>query len=268
MSKEIAIQNKKLIIDIKKTWESALIDSKSAMKKAILTGELLTKLKENTPYGQWENVLNVAFGDTFGRFHAAKLMRISTNKILIGIAAGNEVLTINEMAKLVSNATPEQLEKVEQLKAEEEQKRINAEADKAAKSTANKKQPEIIEGEFVEVLAQEKKSEPKIELKKEEVKYGFVQIDAKELENIEDNMHELASLNKSISKDNDSMSRVFDSNDKLAAAVKEIARLNSLNTSLEGRLNGFMNERNALIKEAKYWRARFEKLEKLAVENG
>jgi len=139
----------------------------------------------------------------------------------------------------------------------DELKRKHDEAIAAKKAAALKPQP-----------VAEKPAKINIESKPEEVKTGFVQIDAKELENIEDSMHELASLNKSISKDNDSMSRVFDANDKLAAATKEIARLNSLNTSLEGRLNGFMNERNALIKEAKYWRAKFEKLEKSVVANG
>ncbi|MDI1276712.1 hypothetical protein [Methylobacter sp.] len=37
------------------------------MKKAILTGELLTKLKENTPHGQWETTLNANFEFAFGK---------------------------------------------------------------------------------------------------------------------------------------------------------------------------------------------------------
>lgn len=259
MSKQIAIQNKKLISDIKKTWESALIDSKSAMKKAILTGELLTKLKENTPHGQWENILKANFEFAFGTRQAQKLMAISANKELIKISSGGDIFTIDGMTKLISDATPEQLEKAERLKAEEVQKRMQAEAEKAAKAEA-KKQPEIIEGEFTEVAPV--KSAPKPEPKKEEVQPGFVQVKPEYIENLEEGLHEAHSLSKSIREDNDSMLKVFESDDRLKAAIEEAQKFREMNRILNERINGLMNEKNAAIQTAKSWQRKVEKLEK------
>lgn len=256
--KEIAITNEKQILTgIKKAFDAMESSKKSYVYSVIELGEKLIEAKIKAGHGNWEKFCESSLKSALGgrissSRQALKYMEVAENKLLV-LEYFSDENSVNNLTKAISDASPEQLEKVKQLEAEEEQKRLAAEAEKLAKAEA-KKQPEITEGEFIEV-------KPKVG-QKEEVKTGFVQIDAKELEKIEDNMHELASLNKSISKDNDSMERVFNANDQLSAAAKEIRRLNGLNTSLEGRLNGFMVERNALIKEAKYWRSRFEKLEK------
>jgi flagellar biosynthesis GTPase FlhF len=268
MSKDLNPNEKQLIKGIKSDVDSFTSSLNDALKYAILAGEKLLNLKEITPYGQWETRLKTDFQDRFGDRQARRFMEIARNKTLAIELNRSENLTLEGTIKAIADATPEQLERVKQIEAERLAAEEKAKADRAAKAAeleANKaeektiaqvqtKEPEIIEGDFKEI----KKPEPKTE----EVKTGFVQIEAEKMEEIEDSLHELASLNKSISKDNDSMVKIFDANDQLGAAVKEIKRLNDLNTSLEGRLNGFMNERNALIKEAKYWRAKFEKLEK------
>jgi hypothetical protein len=253
--------NKLIKSDIKKYGLSSIAKAKGAIEDSILCGIALIELKENTPHGQWEIEFKSAIDGVFGLRHGQKLMQIAAKKELLKIASESDILTLNDAIDLISNATPEQLEKAEQLKIEQEQKRLAEEQAKTEKP-ATKKAPEIIEGEFTEVKPEPKKPEPK----PQEVKPGMVQIEAEKLEEMEDGLHELASLNNTISKDNASMVKVFDANDQMAAAVKEIKRLNDLNTSLEGRLNGFMTERNALIKEAKYWRTKFEKLEKANVQ--
>ena len=63
-------------------------------------------------------------------------------------------------------------------------------------------------------------------------------------------------------KDNESMAKVFESDDRLAAATAEIKRLNALVTVLEDRNRGMMNECNEAKRLARSWKNRFEKLER------
>jgi len=254
--KEISIQNKKLVIDIKKTWESALLDSKSAMKKAILTGELLTKLKENTPHGEWESTLNVSFDATFGRFHAAKLMRISSNKLLISVASNGEELTINEMAKLVSSATPEQLEIVKQLQEVEELRKINAEAAKIAKA-ALKNAPEIIEGEFVEVKTPEPAAEKP---EKINIEPKHIEDDPKEL--LMEIIEQQEILVKELQSENLSLVKIHESNEPLQQALEELKRAKAIGKGYEDRMLSLQNERKHLMQAAQHWQRKYEKLVK------
>jgi hypothetical protein len=48
-------------------------------------------------------------------------------------------------------------------------------------------------------------------------------------------------------------SEVCESDDKVSSALKEIRRLTELNRILEERNNGLLGEKNAAIKQAKYW---------------
>ncbi len=209
--------DKQLIAEIKRTWDSALVDAKNSLNKAIRTGELLIELKKNTPHGKWETVLNDAFDASFGRRHAAKLMKIASQKELLKIASDGDILTINEALQVISDATPEQLEKVEQLKREAEEKAAQAEAEKKRKaaeleakraeeetlSKVQTKEPEIIEGEFKEV------SEEKPKESAEDVKPGFVQVEAEHLEELQDRYHETISVNESLTKEINSIVKVF-----------------------------------------------------------
>lgn len=280
MKNELIANEKAIIKGIISAFNRMETTKKDYVLSVISLGEKLIQAKEIVPHGQWEEWVKRNSEFRFDERQARKYMMVASNKSLV-LEYFNDENSVNQLTKAISEATPEQIERAKQIEAERLAAEEQSKAERAAKAAQleakrteetviekvqadieklQAKEPEVIEGDFEEL----KKPEPKFEA----IKPGFVQIEAEKLEEIEDNLHELASLNRSISKDNDSMVKVFDSNDQLAAAVKEIKRLNDLNTGLEGRLNGMMNERNALIKEAKYWRAKFEKLEKKVVANG
>ena len=61
--------------------------------------------------------------------------------------------------------------------------------------------------------------------------------------------------------DNESMGRVFDADDKLAAATAEIKRLTTLLGVIESRLIGQTNELNEAKRLAQQWKRRAERAE-------
>jgi hypothetical protein len=63
-------------------------------------------------------------------------------------------------------------------------------------------------------------------------------------------------------KDNESMVKIFEANDQLAAAAAEIKRLNALVVVLEERNRGMMNECNEAKRLARSWKNRCEKMER------
>lgn len=58
------------------------------------------------------------------------------------------------------------------------------------------------------------------------------------------------------------MGRVFEADDRLAAAMKEIARLDEENRVLRTRVNGLINEKEAAVKAAKACKRKLDALEK------
>ena len=58
------------------------------------------------------------------------------------------------------------------------------------------------------------------------------------------------------------MGRVFESDDRLAAAMKEIARLAEENRVLLTRVNGLVNEKDAAVKAARAYKRKLDALEK------
>lgn len=64
--------------------------------------------------------------------------------------------------------------------------------------------------------------------------------------------------------DNEMMGKVFDADDKLSAAMAQLKQATEENRVLRERINGLMNEKNAAVQQAKMWRNKFEKLEKVA----
>jgi hypothetical protein len=69
-------------------------------------------------------------------------------------------------------------------------------------------------------------------------------------------------------KDNESMVKIFEANDQLDSAVKEVRRLNALVTVLEERNRGMQNEANEAKRLARSWKNRCEKLEREFKEAG
>jgi len=62
--------------------------------------------------------------------------------------------------------------------------------------------------------------------------------------------------------DNQMMGRVFEADDRLAAAMAEVARLTEQNRVLQTRINGLINEKDAAVKSAKAFKRKLEALEK------
>lgn len=84
---------------------------------------------------------------------------------------------------------------------------------------------------------------------------GMVQIEQDRLDELQANLKEAID-------DNASMARVFESDDKLAAALAEAKRYREQARILETRISGLMNEKNEAVRAAKSWQNKFLKLEK------
>jgi hypothetical protein len=262
MSKELAQSNKKLVIGINKTWESALSDSKSAMNKSVLTGEMLAELKLKTEHGKWaarfksgsNPTSNVGFDFNFSVDHAARLIRIYENKDLIRITSNGEVLTINEMTQIIANITPEQIAQVEQIKKDQADKEALAEATAALAETARilkaAQEDEVIEGVFEEVKAPV--VEPEIIERPVEDPFDVLQ----------ETIEMLETDNTALQAEVESMVKVFESNDQLTTALAEVKKFQELARVLKESLNGSMNSENAAKRQAKMWKAKYEKLAK------
>lgn len=255
MSKEIQKTNKQIRADVKKYGLSSISKAKGAIDDSILCGLSLIELKKNTPYGQWESEFKSAIDGVFGLRHGQKLMQIAEQKELIKISNNGEIFTINEMLQIISEATPEQIAKVEQLKKDEADRIALAETNKAlaeAKAAIDnaKKQDDVIDGVFEEV----KKPAPVVEILPED---EFDEID--ELRDLLDEQH---SANKALQDDNDSLLKIHESNEPLIVAMEELKKSNAMNRILNERINGLMNEKNEAIRNAKMWKGQFERLEK------
>ena len=60
----------------------------------------------------------------------------------------------------------------------------------------------------------------------------------------------------------ESMVKVFESNDQLTTALAEVKKFQELARVLKESLNGSMNSENAAKRQAKMWKAKYEKLAK------
>jgi uncharacterized small protein (DUF1192 family) len=68
--------------------------------------------------------------------------------------------------------------------------------------------------------------------------------------------------------DNMSMSKIFEADDRLAAAMKEIDRLRAEVSNLRAQLVGEINTKNDAIRTAKSYKAKCERLEKQIIATG
>lgn len=273
MNKELIPNEKQLAARIEKAESRVDRSLKTFIDDCIFLGEEIIEVRKNIPHGQWEKFLNRNSHFRFATSRqASKFIRIAENKTFAKMFLIGET-SIDGLNKGIADATPEQIEQAKAIEAEQEAKRQQAEAEKnrkAAEMEAKKaeqtkpKEPEIIEGEFKEI-------KPKQEAAKQEpVKDGFVQVQADVLEQMEDRYLETMSVNDSLTKEIESICKVFESNDQLTEAAKEIKRLTDINTALENRLNGhlnsYQNERRELINTLNHWKRRAEKAEKKLAE--
>jgi hypothetical protein len=228
----------------KKTWVSAQQDAKSANKKALEAGKILSELKEENK-GSWTKFVEVELDGFIGIRQADKLIKCYENKLLISLVSNNEPLTINAMIKIIAEADQEQLAQVEQLKKEEELAEL---AKLAVVELPKAKKDDVIDGVFVEV----KKPEPVIVERPVEDPLDILQetIDMLEADN--------AILQTEMA----SIVKVLDANDQLTAALAEVKKFQELARVLKESLNGSMNSENAAKRQAKMWKAKYEKLAK------
>lgn len=81
-----------------------------------------------------------------------------------------------------------------------------------------------------------------------------------ENDSLRESLAETAGIAKDLAEEVESMSRVFDADDKVAAAMAEAKRFREENRILRERINGLINEKNEAIKQAKYWQRKAEKV--------
>ena len=75
---------------------------------------------------------------------------------------------------------------------------------------------------------------------------------------------ENAATAKEMLAENESLSAIFDQDDKLAASIAECKKLREMNRILEERMRGLMNEKNEAIRAAKSWQRKAEQAMKAA----
>jgi hypothetical protein len=83
-------------------------------------------------------------------------------------------------------------------------------------------------------------------------------LDAGELADLREQLAELQSSHAETIADNESMGKVFDSNDQLAAAMAEVKALRERVRQLDERIRGLMTEKNEAIRAAKMWKRKAE----------
>lgn len=64
--------------------------------------------------------------------------------------------------------------------------------------------------------------------------------------------------------DNESMAKVFEADDKVAAALAEAKKYREMNRLLEERIRGLQGEKNEAVRMVKSYKAKLDKLEKVA----
>jgi len=252
MSKELIPNQKQIVSGISKAFNKMENAKKGYVYSVIELGEKLNFAKELVPHGEWNLFLNANSEFVFEGRQAQKFMLIANNKSLV-LEFFDDEQSINGLTKAISDATPEQIAQVEQLKKEEADRIALAETNKAlaeAKAALDnaKKQDDVIDGEFVEV----KKPAPVIVERPVEDPLDILQetIDMLEADN--------AILQTEMA----SIVKVLDANDQLTAALAEVKKYQELARVLKESLNGSMNSENAAKRQAKMWKAKYEKLAK------
>jgi hypothetical protein len=258
MKKEIVVNEKQLVIRLEKAEMRVDKSLKSFVDDCINLGEELIDIKKIIGHGGWESFLNRNSSFRFATSRqASKFIRIAENKIFAKTFAIG-INSIDGIDKLIAGATPEQIAEAKKIEIEQEAKRQQDEAEKIRKAAeletkkaeTKANEPDIIEGEFKEVkvdaVIPEAKPEPEPTME----------------EQLTIMVEDLQAMNEELQKDNDSMVKIFEENDQLKAALNELKRVNELNRVLEERVRGLQNERNEMVRSVKYWKVRFEKLEK------
>ena len=89
-----------------------------------------------------------------------------------------------------------------------------------------------------------------------------------EIDGLREHNTEQGETIKELLAENESLAKVFESNDQLAAALAEAKKCREMNRILEERIRGLMNEKSEAIRSAKSWMRRAEKAESSLKEIG
>ena len=250
-----------IIKGINDNYHKSQSAAKSAIEYAIKTGEFLLKAKEKVPHGQWGDWLQSnASGTVFStQDHASKYMRLAKNKELVSVVdSGNPVFNLTEVNKAIANATEEEKAEAERLrkelaeqeeikKKEVEERKRKKELERAARVADDARQP------VADVKPEPVVVETEVETSEIVEKYR----------KLEQEHQQLVSEFEETLADNESMGKVFDSNDQLKEALDENKKLREINRVLNDRLNALVGEKAAAIRQVKYWKDEFLKLQKM-----
>ena len=254
MSKEIALPNEKAIVArLNKPFKVMKSSHYVYVKSVIGMGKQLIIEKKNVPHGDWERVVKASSEDAFGADQAARIMRVAANEDAVMMYFSNDT-SILQLCKHIAEMSPEQIAQVEQIKKDQADKAALAEATAALAETARilkaAQEDEVIEGVFEEVKA------PVVELEIVErpVEDPF--------DVLQETIEMLETDNTALQTEIESMVKVFESNDQLTTALAEVKKFQELARVLKESLNGSMNSENAAKRQAKMWKAKYEKLAK------
>ena len=257
------IQNEKSILaGIKKDSDSITHHKNQLLKYAFSLGEKLIEAKRLVGHGNWMAWLNSHSECEFGDRQADKYMQIASEKAIVN-ALFSDIKSVNGLVKALASVTEDQRAEIERHESE---KAAQVELDKTEKSTqleAKKaetvlpvtppKEPEVIEGDFKEI-------EPTgLDL--------GCQIIVEEPEHEEIGLQEaistLSERNDELEAEIQSIAKIFESNNQLSDAAKEIKKFTAVNSGLESTIRSLQNEKAAMLQTLKYWEKRYKKLEKL-----
>lgn len=128
-----------------------------------------------------------------------------------------------------------------------------------------------VNGELPTVGKTSSKPAPILESKNEETAEqteNHEEFDEKSIrEEMADEFDPVAEIEKA-HKEIDQLTSIIESDDKLAAAMAEIKRLNALIEVIESQKRGFQSSENAAKQAAKMWKNKFEKLERQMKASG
>jgi hypothetical protein len=259
------VNRKKLITEISKAVFSMERAKRNYVYSVISLGEKLLEARESVGFGQWESFLNDNSELSFGRIQASKYMHIARHKDLVValFSDGDMRPSVNQITKAISAAKAPNTGHP-RLPDDGGDVVIETESDHPFPGKAGQK--EILEGEFTEIsIVAPEPPEPasSIELAQPESQPAPEQPEEPSVvEALQDMVSELQSQVDALTVKYEQMRIVFEDDDHIAAATKEIDRLNEQNRVLSERINGLVAEKNEAIRSVKYWKRKAEQLAK------
>lgn len=264
-SKQLSVKEEKKIIDgINKDYDRLQSIGKDYIHTYISLGEKLSKAKEKVPHGGWEKWVNLKFNLRFGSAQATKYMKVAAQKelVLAIVNRSDEPIYLDNLTSRITKATEEEKAEAERLKqelVEQEEAKRRAEEEKKKQKEIERASKIAEEARKLEVTTKPAEN-PEIESVETDDETSRLK---KEIEELKEAYQEQTSEFEEALSDNVSMAKVFDSNDQLKAALDEASKLREQNRLLNERMNGLVREKSEAIRQVKYWKNEFLKLEKL-----